>query len=345
MLSRRRRTGRSSPAWRTVGAAVAAVALLALVARAAAQTAQGGDLPVSAATSTTQPASRPTASLTAAPPAAPSTPVAPTASVSPSAPAAPVWTARLVRAAGVRQWIECAGRGPVTVVVISGLQATHTMWDRVLPSFARTTRTCVYDRPGLGGSPARSPHAVVDAGLHADELMALLDADHVTGPLVVVAHSYGGLVARAFVARHASRVAGLMLLEGVAPYDRLSPYWPEGGDRIDMVRSSAAALPMRLGSLPLVVEAAQDPDRDDWGGPSYGSTADDLADWRAHQQAAASLSTSSTYVVVARSAHIIERDRPDAVVAGLRLLVRAAEGRSPLPRCALAAYGVQPLCP
>jgi pimeloyl-ACP methyl ester carboxylesterase len=249
-----------------------------------------------------------------------------------------------VRAAGVRQWIECAGTGPVTVVVIPGLGATHTMWSRVLPAFARTTRTCVYDRPGLGPSPARSPHATVDAGRHADELMALLTANRVAGPLVVVGHSYGGLVARAFVAQYRSRVAALMLVEGVAPYDRLSPYWGEGGDGIDTGRSSAAAGQLRLGSIPLVVEAAQDPDRNNWGGPSYGSTASDLADWRAHQRAAAALSTSSTYLVVSRSAHVIEQDRPDAVIAGLRLLVRTVERRTSIPRCALGAYGSQPLC-
>ena len=257
---------------------------------------------------------------------------------------APVWVAHVVSAAGVRQWIECAGSGPVTVVVIPGLHATHTMWSKVLTSFARTTRTCIYDRPGLGPSPARSPHRTVDAGLHARELMALLTARHITGPLVVVGHSYGGLIARAFVARYPSRVAGLMLIEGVAPYDRISHYWHEGGDRVDTWRSSAAAQPMHLGSKPLVVEAAQDPDRSYWGGPAYGGSASDIADWRAHQKAAAKLSTNSTFVIVRHSAHVIEHDRPDAVIAGLRLLVRAAERHTRIPRCALGAYGSQPLC-
>ena len=309
------RTGRPVRRPRALGAVLVALALLAVLPSAAAHAPPVGG---SVAPLTRTPTARP-------------------------APG-PVWTAHVVRAAGVRQWIECAGTGPVTVVVIPGLHATHTMWNLVLPSFARTTRTCVYDRPGLGPSPARSPHATVDAGRHAYELMALLVADHVTGPLVVVGHSYGGLVARAFVARYRSHVAGLMLVEGVAPYDRLSHYWGEGGDRVDTWRSSAAAVPMRLGSIPLVVEAAQDPDRNYWGGPSYGSSASDIADWRAHQRAAAALSTGSTYVVVSHSAHVIEHDRPDAVVAGLRLLVRAVERRTALPRCALGAYGSQPLC-
>jgi len=256
-----------------------------------------------------------------------------------------VWTYRTLSAGGVRQWIACAGSGPVTVVVIAGLHADHTMWRLVLGSFARTTRTCISDRPGLGLSPDRSPHATVNAGGHARELGALLAAAHVTGPLVVIGHSYGGLVARAFVARYPTRVKGLVLVEGVAPYDRLSHYWSEGGDRVDTWASSAAARLMRLGSVPLVVLSAQDPDRSYWGGPAYGGSAADIADWKAHQRAAAALSTHSTFVVVAHSAHVIEHDRPDAVIAGVRLLVHAIETRTALPRCALGAYGAQPLCP
>jgi len=273
-----------------------------------------------------------------------STGAAPALARDPMLGAGSTWSWRRWTARGVRQWIECAGTGPVTVVVIAGLHADHTMWSLVLDQFARTTRTCIYDRPGLGNSPARSPHAVVNAGQHADELKALLDVARVTGPLVIVGHSYGGLVARSFVARYRSLVAGLVLIEGVAPYDRLSHYWHEGGDTVDVWRSSATAQPMRLGSIPLVVLAAEDPDRSYWGAPAYGGSASDIADWRAHQRAAASLSTESTFLIVRHSAHVIEVDRPDAVVASVSLLVHAIETRTRLPRCALAHYGTQPLC-
>jgi hypothetical protein len=101
---------------------------------------------------------------------------------------------------------------------------------------------------------------------------------------------------------------------------------------------------MRLGSLPLVVEAAEDPNRSYWGGATYGETPAALATWRAHQKAAARLSSRSIYVVVRHSAHVVEHDRPDAVLAALRLLARAAAGGR-FARCGLAAYGAQPLCP
>lgn len=254
------------------------------------------------------------------------------------------WNPRVISAGGVRQWIECSGAGPVTVVVIPGLGATHTMWSKVLPSFATTTRTCVYERPGVGSSPPRSPHAVVSALTHAGELWALLSAAGERGPFVLVAHSYGGLVARAFMARYGSHVAGLMLVEGVAPYDQGSTYWHEGGDPISMPASSRAAAAMPRTTKPLLVESAQDPNGDYWGGPSYGETAAEIADWRAHQEQATHLSTNVAWVVVARSRHVIEHDRPDAVIAGLRLVVHAAVTHTPLPACALGAYGQQPRC-
>ena len=254
------------------------------------------------------------------------------------------WQSRRIAAGGVTQWIECSGNGPLTIVVIAGLHADHTMWSLVLPSFATMTRTCIYDRPGLGFSPARKPHATVTTTQHATELHALLAAAGEKGPFIVVGHSYGGLLARTFTAMYRAQVAGLMLIEGVGPQDDVRHYWGEGGDRVDMWKSVKAGGALKPSSLRLVVEAAQDPDRNYWGGPSYGETPADLALWRQHQREAANLSTRSTFVIVNHSAHVIEKDRPDAVIAGARLLVTTIKGHHRLPACALGAYGVQPLC-
>ena len=261
-----------------------------------------------------------------------------------SSPTTVGWQARKITAGGVTQWINCSGTGPLTIVVIAGLHADHTMWSLVLPSFATMTRTCIYDRPGLGASPARKPHATVTTTQHAHELHALLEAAGETGPYIIVGHSYGGLLARTFTAMYRNRVAGLMLVEGVGPDDDVNHYWGEGGDLVDMWTSVKAGGQLKPSSLRLVVEAAQDPDRNYWGGPSYGETPADLALWRLHQRQAANLSNRSTFVIVNHSAHVIEHDRPDAVIAGVKLLVNAIKGHHRLPACALGTYGVQPLC-
>jgi len=315
---------------RTVGhalASICSVAALVLVATSAQASAIAVDASVPSAAS--PPLTQPLANL---------------APVLPATPAARVWTARRITAGGVRQWIECAGHGPVTVVVIAGLHADHHMWSLVLPSFAVTTRTCIYDRPGLGASPPRAVHGVVTAGQHADELWALLRAAGELGPYVVVGHSYGGLVARAFAARHLATIRGLMLVEGVGPDDQTSKYWGEGGDLVNIWTSRKQAAALRLGSIRLVVEAAQDPNRNYWGGPSYGETKAELAQWRQHQLEASYLSTQSAYLVARRSAHVIEHDNPAAVIAGVRLIVHSLVKRTRMPPCALRAYGAQPRC-
>jgi len=40
---------------------------------------------------------------------------------------------RLVTAGGVTQWLDCAGRGAVTVVVVPGLASSSADWTTVLP--------------------------------------------------------------------------------------------------------------------------------------------------------------------------------------------------------------------
>jgi pimeloyl-ACP methyl ester carboxylesterase len=233
----------------------------------------------------------------------------------------------VIQAAGVRQWLHCRGSGPVTVLVITGLGAPASTWSGVRPSLEGLTRTCVYDRPGLGHSPAR-PDAgrVVDAGLHARELAALLTAAGEHGPFVVVGHSYGGLIARAFVHAYRARVRGLLLAESVTPDDpTLGRYWTEAGHRVDMVASSAATGGgPKLGVLPLLVLSASNPEGDHLGGPSYGQPAWMVTLWRTQQHADRALSRDAIQVI-ARSGHVLQQDDPPAVVEAVRELVSAVE--------------------
>ena len=234
--------------------------------------------------------------------------------------------ARIVSAAGVRQWLHCQGAGAVTVLVIPGLGATAATWSGILPSLEGVTRTCVYDRPGLGRSPARPVRGqVVDAGMYAAELAALLAAAGEPGPYVVVGHSYGGLIARAFVHRYPAGVRALVLAESVTPGDpTLGRYWTEAGHRVDMAASSAATGGgPDLGSLPLVVLSASDPEEDHLGGPPYGQPAWMITLWRTEQHQDLGLS-SDAIQVLAHSGHVLQQDDPGAVAEAVREAVRAA---------------------
>lgn len=72
-------------------------------------------------------------------------------------------------------------------------------------------RVLLYDRSGLG----RSEHGPnQDIGpIAANELSMLLKAVNLPGPYILVAHSYGGCVAREFLHLHPRDVVGMVLSE------------------------------------------------------------------------------------------------------------------------------------
>ncbi len=258
----------------------------------------------------------------------------PTAETTQTTPTRPPDLARVVTAAGVRQYLECSGAGTPTILIVPGLDSSIDDWLPVLPALREQSRTCVYDRPGIGDSPARERGGRVDAGLHAEELAALLTEAGEVGPYLVVGHSYGGLVARAFINDQPSRVAGVVLAEGVTPFDDTNGSdWPEGGTVVDLPLSYLATGDgPALGATPLVVLRASDPEGDHLGGPRYGQSQQVTDAWIAGQQAALSLSSNSIDVR-ATSGHVLQQDDPAAVIKSVAVVLAAARDGSPL-RCA-----------
>lgn len=233
---------------------------------------------------------------------------------------------RIVKAAGVRQQINCQGSGPVTLIVITGLASAASTWTPVAAGFRKVTRTCFYDRPGLGTSPARpNPKQVVDAGLYARELAALLRAAGEPGPYVVLGHSFGGLVARGFVFKNMSVVRGVLLAESVDPADATTGiYWREAGHAVNMYLSqTATGGGPKLGNRPLLVLSASHPEEDHLGGPTYGQPSWMIDQWVKQQRADVRLSSNSIQVI-ATSGHALQQDAPAAVVEAVRVLVHAA---------------------
>jgi len=233
--------------------------------------------------------------------------------------------ARLVHSNGVQQWINCQGSGEFTLVIIPGLGATGAQWSTVRPKLAALTRTCTYDRPGIGLSPGRShPQAVITVREHAQELRDLLQAAGESGPYLVLGHSYGGLIARSFVRQFPDRVGGLLLMEGVDPHSTAgSHYWHEGGQAIDMSRSRKQAAELAHFAGPLIVLSASNPGRDHLNGPTYGDSQSSSATWRKQQQSATRLSDNALWIV-ARSGHVVQQDNPRATVESVRALLDSA---------------------
>jgi pimeloyl-ACP methyl ester carboxylesterase len=266
---------------------------------------------------------------------------------------------------GRKIFLECRGAGAPTVVLVGGLRASADDWNiaakrgpTVLPEIAKFTRVCAYDRPGtpVGEAPSRSdpvpqPTSAADG---AADLYALLAAAREQGPYVLVAHSYGGLIARLFAGAHPNDVSGLVLVdvlsegledaetpeqwaiqrrliegdvsEGIAEYPAL--------ERIDVDRSldqMRAAPP--LPQLPLIVLSA---DRG-WGPqvpsmiasgalpadvpPDFGYVTDEAQ--KVAQARLAALVTNAKHVTDTDSGHEIHKEQPQIVVDAIREVVEA----------------------
>jgi pimeloyl-ACP methyl ester carboxylesterase len=239
----------------------------------------------------------------------------------------------------------CEGEGTPVVILEAGLGAagTETFFsfvDRV----AGTSRVCTYDRAGTGSSDERAEGVGrVTAGLMARELHALLEELGIEPPVVIAAHSYGGMPARAFATAYPDDVAGLVLIDvssepEVPVYERLhAGPWIDGEDRIDIhatVDELRAAAD--LGDLPVIVVTAEVID-DEWL-----ATVPRLA---ARAQARlATLSTDGMQVVALGSKHFVHEDAPNVVATAVRAVVGAVRSASGLPTCAETFAGLEAVC-
>ena len=207
---------------------------------------------------------------------------------------------------------------------------------------SRWTRVCAYDRPGtrLEGAdqstPIAQPHRADQA---ADDLHRLLTAAGELGPYVLVAHSYGGVIATLFARTWPAEVTGLVMVdaatelmqriaspEALAKWDavnrRSSPGAPEGVMLIDAFAKIDAASPLR--ALPAVVLSADKP----WQPPSATKESQEaagvtFADWEASEDLLAT-SLNAKHVAKTRSGHAIYAYSPQLVVDAIREVVDAA---------------------
>jgi pimeloyl-ACP methyl ester carboxylesterase len=116
---------------------------------------------------------------------------------------------------GRRLHVYETGQGSPTVVLEAGIAATSLSWRLVQDEVARFARVASYDRAGLGWSdPASQP---LTLSRLVDDLHALLQVAQLPPPFVLVGHSFGGLIVRAYARRYPTQTAGLVLVDAVRP--------------------------------------------------------------------------------------------------------------------------------
>jgi len=123
--------------------------------------------------------------------------------------------------------LRCTDDGPQTVLLEAGANADSATWFRVQPLLSPQARVCAYDRAGYGFSD----EGPLPRGLDADvaDLAALVAAAGLQTPLVLVGHSLGSNIVRAYAQRHPRDVAALVLVDppGQGADALLPPAWKQ----------------------------------------------------------------------------------------------------------------------
>lgn len=101
--------------------------------------------------------------------------------------------------------------GAPAVIIEAGAGDHHISWSAVVRLISPFARVYSYDRAGLSRSEDSPGERTAEA--IAGELSLLLKAAYVEPPYVLVAHSYGGIIAREFLALKGDDVVGMVLVD------------------------------------------------------------------------------------------------------------------------------------
>lgn len=106
---------------------------------------------------------------------------------------------------------EHSGNGPITVVFESGFGQAKDTWKDVIAALGSGYRGITYSRAGLGKSGSDGKPKDIDA--HLVDLAAVIDELASGQKLILVGHSYGGLLATEFARHHPQQLQALVLVD------------------------------------------------------------------------------------------------------------------------------------
>lgn len=227
-----------------------------------------------------------------------------------------------------------AGRGKPTVIFESGLGHGKDAWGDVFNKVAAETLSIAYDRAGYGQSErsAKPRHGKQIV----EELRAMLVAENIPPPYVLVGHSLGGTIVKLFARSYPQEVAGVVLVDA-RHSDFASHCRQNGVPRVlyepplalfllarPVIRNELAATATttkqarRAGPFPKVPLIVLTQRRAETHWPSgLGST------WVAAQRNMVKMSVLGRMEVCEGSGHNVHKDRPDVVVQAVLNVVNA----------------------
>ena len=108
------------------------------------------------------------------------------------------------------RWGAEQDKGKPGLLFVHGHGAHAHWWDFIAPQCTDSHAVAALDLSGMGDSDHRDAYS---ADLYADEIAAVADAAGLPEDTVLVAHSFGGVMAIRAMRRHSSRFKALLLLD------------------------------------------------------------------------------------------------------------------------------------
>lgn len=119
---------------------------------------------------------------------------------------------------------EKKGAGSPCIIFVSGYGDPLNSFDSVFDKVSKLTTAIRYSRSGIGKSGYSKK--AKDFDQIVDELEAFINVLFIQEPIILIGHSYGGLIIRAYAKRHPKKVCGLLFDDSTFEdyFVRLSPY-------------------------------------------------------------------------------------------------------------------------
>lgn len=240
------------------------------------------------------------------------------------------------------------GHGGPAIVFETGLADSLDVWLPMWHTMAEFTTVIAYSRAGFGRSEAgQSDHSVPSA---VTDLHELLHRVGVPGPYILVARSYGSLIARLYVSRYPADVVGLVLVDGtheqqVQRFGTLDPSYPHAfqayfdsvlarmpagpaaAETRETMRIQAAGRVPGLTPLPDIPLAVLTSMQSSESTPYVNGTARGHEVWRALHDEWFRRSHNAIHIETDRSGHGIQDEEPALVEMAIHFVLDRARAR------------------
>ena len=245
---------------------------------------------------------------------------------------------------------SCSGKGNKTVLLIEGMGLdAHKSFKNIYHNYqADGYQICMYDRAGVGASSFTKPRVRSVKEL-ADELNAVVEANK-WGHLILVAHSFGGFVARAYAQQYPAKVDGILFADsaheswyhdmklsmsvaGWKVMENIIEWEKQQHSHEDLVEAVIAAPSFTFpDKLPITVMSRGLPHNTlRQAKMSYSDVDAYNAAWNSSQYKLLKLSSNAEHVTMHYSSHFVDENDPWLVLDELYKLQKRVEANSLSP--------------